>query len=78
MKRLEDLFDDTKKIVKSHKDIPMIYNINNPHRIKTTSRHIMNGSDAFLYERGKSMLQRAEGVSLAVAHGLAVWPYIGG
>ena len=38
---------------------------------------ILKGSDAFLYERGRSMMERAEGVSLATAHGLAVWPYIG-
>ena len=38
---------------------------------------IIQGSDAFLYERGRSMIERAEGVSLATTHGLAVWPYVG-
>ncbi len=33
--------------------------------------------DAFLYERGHSLLERAEGVSLARASGIGVWPYIG-
>ena len=33
---------------------------------------ILEGSDAFLYERGGSLIERAEGVSLATAHGLAV------
>jgi hypothetical protein len=33
--------------------------------------------DAFLYERGNSLLERAEGVSLARAAGIGVWPYIG-
>ena len=32
--------------------------------------------DAFLYERGHSLLERAEGVSLARAAGLGVWPYV--
>ena len=30
----------------------------------------MEESDAFLYERGKSMIERAEGISLATAHGI--------
>ena len=71
------VFAETKRIVKSHKDIPLIYNINNPERIINEDPRILQGSDAFLYERGRSMMERAEGVSLAVAHGLAVWPYIG-
>ena len=71
------VFTETKRIVKSHKDIPLIYNINNPERIVNEDLRILKGSDAFLYERGRSMMERAEGVSLATAHGLAVWPYIG-
>jgi uncharacterized membrane protein len=71
------VFTETKRIVKSHKDIPLIYNINNPDRITNEDFRILQGSDAFLYERGRSMMERAEGVSLATAHGLAVWPYIG-
>ncbi len=72
-----EVFSETKRIVKSYKDIPMIYNINNPSRIMREDSRILNGSDAFLYERGRSMMERAEGVSLATAHGLAVWPYVG-
>ena len=71
------VFTETKRIVKSYKDIPLIYNINNPERIINEDVRILQGSDAFLYERGRSIMERAEGVSLATAHGLAVWPYIG-
>jgi uncharacterized membrane protein len=55
----------------------MIYNINSPTVIENEDPRILAGSDAFLYERGRSMIERAEGVSLATAHGLAVWPYVG-
>jgi len=71
------VFTETKRIVKSYKNIPLIYNINNPERIINEDLRILQGSDAFLYERGRSIMERAEGVSLATAHGLAVWPYIG-
>jgi hypothetical protein len=72
-----EAFSETKRIIKSHKDIPLIFNINNPERIMNGDLRIINGSDAFMYERGRSMIERAEGVSLATAHGLTVWPYIG-
>jgi hypothetical protein len=75
--QLAEVFGATKRLVKSYKDIPLIYNINNPSRIINEDPRILNGSDAFLYERGRSLVERAEGVSLATAHGLAVWPYIG-
>lgn len=75
--QLAEVFLETKRIVKSLKDIPLIYNINNPDRIADEDPRILNGSDAFLYERGRSLVERAEGVSLAAAHGLAVWPYVG-
>ena len=75
--QLAEVFAETKRIVKSLKDIPLIYNINNPTRITNEDPRILNGSDAFLYERGRSLVERAEGVSLASAHGLAVWPYAG-
>ena len=71
------VFSETKRIVKSFKNIPLIYNINNPARIMNEDFRIIQGSDAFLYERGGSLIERAEGVSLATAHGLAVWPYVG-
>lgn len=78
--QLYKAFNETKCIIKSFKDIPLIYNINNPTRIMDRFQNdmrIMNQSDAFLYERGKSMIERAEGVSLATAHGITIWPYIG-
>lgn len=74
---LYKVFAETRRIVKSYKDIPMIYNIGNPPTIIGEDFRILNGSDAFLYERGRSMIERAEGVSLATTHGLAVWPYVG-
>lgn len=66
-----------RRIVKSYKDIPLIYNINDPAKITREDPRVMESMDAFLYERGNSMLERAEGVSLARASGLAIWPYIG-
>ena len=66
-----------RRIVKSYKDIPLIYNINDPAKIITEDPRVIENMDAFLYERGHSMLERAEGVSLARASGLAIWPYIG-
>lgn len=68
---------ETRRIVKSHKDIPMIYNINNPHDMRDEDPRVLQAMDAFLYERGHSLLERAEGVSLARAAGLGVWPYVG-
>ncbi len=38
---------------------------------------MLHAMDAFLYERGHSLLERAEGVSLARAEGLGVWSYVG-
>lgn len=64
-------------IVKKHRDIPLIYNINDPWKMMTEDPRVLENMDAFLYERGRSILERAEGVSLARASGLAVWPYIG-
>ncbi|MFC2125700.1 beta-galactosidase trimerization domain-containing protein [Bacteroidota bacterium] len=78
MEELVEAFEETKRIIKSYKDIPLIFNINNPAWItERFDPRIVDGSDAFLYERGESMLERVEGTSLAVAHGLAVWPYVG-
>ncbi len=75
--RLVEIFLETKRIIKSHKDIPLIYNINHASRIPHPDRRIMDGSDAFLYEFSDNMLDRMEGISLAVSHGMAVWPYVG-
>ena len=75
--KLAEVFFETKRIIKSKKDIPLIYNVGHASSVAGEDRRIMDGSDAFLYERGVSMLERAEGTSLAVSHGLAVWPYVG-
>jgi len=74
---LMGILEEVRRIVKSYKDIPMIYNINDPAKITTEDPRVIENMDAFLYERGHSMLERAEGVSLARAAGLAIWPYIG-
>jgi hypothetical protein len=66
-----------RKRVRSHKNIPLIFNVNNAPGIDATDPRIMRAMDAFLYERGNSLLERAEGVSLARAAGLGVWPYVG-
>ncbi len=80
-----DVFNETKRLVKSIKDIPLIFNINHASHVSEVEpgnifvdRRIIEGSDAFLYERGRSLLERAEGVSLGVSAGLSVWPYVGG
>jgi len=70
---------ETKRIVRSHKNIPLIFNLNHASNIRNvsfTDPRIVDETDAFLYEMSKTMLERAEGISLAVAHGLAVWPYV--
>jgi hypothetical protein len=69
---------EVRRIVKKHKNIPLIYNINNPQSMALEDPRVLENHDAFLYERGESMLKRAEGVSLARAAGFHVWPYIGG
>jgi hypothetical protein len=75
---LVSVLREVHRIVKKHKNIPMIYNINNPESIAREDPRVLESHDAFLYERGESMLMRAEGVSLARAAGFHVWPYIGG
>jgi hypothetical protein len=72
------ILGEVRKIVKSYKDIPLIYNINNPEKIVHEDPRVIASMDAFLYERGESMLERAEGVSLAKALGIKVMPYISG
>ena len=76
--QMVEAFYQAKKIIKSHKNIPLIYNIYGPIVFEYADRRIMNGHDAFLYERGNTLIERAESVSVAVAHGLAVWPFVGG
>jgi hypothetical protein len=74
---IEKVVKRVRQIVKSHKDIPMISNINNPMRMASQHPEIINSMDAFLYERGHTILERAEGVSVPRSVGLHVWPYIG-
>jgi hypothetical protein len=76
--RIAEIFAQTRKLVKSYKDIPLITNINNPQILASRDPRIAAGMDAFLYERGETMVHRAEGVSLARAAGFGVWPYVGG
>lgn len=66
-----------RKLVKSYKDIPLICNINNPERMVTLDPRIVEAMDAFLYERGNTILERAEGVGVPRSVGLHIWPYIG-
>jgi hypothetical protein len=68
---------EVRRIVKAHKDIPLIYNVNNADNMENEAPRILKAMDAFLYERGHSLLERAQGVSLARAAGLGVWPYVG-
>jgi len=78
LEQLLEIFRETKRRIRSHKNIPLIFNLNHTRHIRNrsfTHPQIVEESDAFLYEMSKSMLERAEGTSLAVSHGLAVWPY---
>lgn len=64
-------------LVKSYKDIPLMCNINNPQWMATMDPHVMNAMDAFLYERGRSLLERAQGIGVPRSMGLSIWPYVG-
>ncbi len=78
LQKLLAIFRETKRRIRSHKNIPLIFNLNHARHIRNrsfTHPQIVEESDAFLYEMSTSMLERAEGISLAVSHGLAVWPY---
>ena len=74
---LAEILQEVRRLVKSHKDIPLIYNINNPEKITAEDPRIIEAMDAFLYERGRTMLERVEGVSLARSMGMHIWPYVG-
>lgn len=74
---LVEIARQVRKLVKSHRDIPLIYNIADPVRMAAEDRRIRDLMDGTLYERGHSILERAEGVSLARAAELTVWPYVG-
>ena len=72
------VLNKVRAIIKSYKDVPMIYNINDPNKISHEDPRIIASMDAFLYERSESILERAEGVSLAKTLGIKVIPYVGG
>ena len=74
---LVDILHEVRRLVKSYKNIPLIYNINNPEKITTEDPRIIEAMDAFLYERGRTMLERVEGISLARSMGIHIWPYVG-
>jgi hypothetical protein len=71
------IVQETRRLIKSYKDVPLISNVGNPVSMANTDPRILEAMDAFLYERGESILKRAEGVSLAKGVGLDVWPYVG-
>jgi len=75
--QLISVLQETRRVVKAHKDIPLIYNLNNAENMANQDPRILKAMDAFLYERGHSLLERAQGVSLPRAAGLGVWPYVG-
>ena len=74
---MTEVVEKVRKIVKSYKDIPLISNINDPKLMATQDSRILKNMDAFLYERGHSMLERAEGVGVPRSVGFHVWPYVG-
>lgn len=73
----KEVLEKVCELVRSYKDIPLISNINDPKRMAEQDPRILKNMDAFLYERGNSMLERAEGVSVPRSVGLYVWPYVG-
>ena len=75
--QLMSVVQEVRRLVKAYKDIPLIYNVNNADNMENEDPRILRAMGAFLYERGHSLLERAEGVSLARAAGLGVWPYVG-
>ncbi len=75
--QLMDVLKETRRIVKAHKDIPLLYNVNNADNMEHADPRVLKAMNAFLYERGHSLLERAQGVSLPRAAGLDVWPYVG-
>ena len=76
-KFMTEVVQKIRKIVKTYKNIPLISNINNPETMANQDPRIIDSMDAFLYERGHSMLERAEGVGAPRSVGLHIWPYVG-
>ena len=75
--KLVETVRDVRKLVRSYKNVPLIYNVANPSWLAKEDPRVLEAMDAFLYERAHSILDRAEGVSLARASGLGVVPYVG-
>ncbi|RIH67195.1 hypothetical protein D1164_01855 [Mariniphaga sediminis] len=74
---ITEVVQPVREMVKKYKDIPLISNINNPQKMAALDPRIVNAMDAFLYERGHTILERAEGVSVPRSLGLHILPYIG-
>jgi hypothetical protein len=74
---LVQIVRQVRKLIKSYKNIPLIYNINDPEHMAAEDPRVRECMDGYLYERGESILERAEGISLARAAGMSVWPYVG-
>lgn len=74
---MREVVQKVRPLIKSYKDVPLMSNINNPQTIAATDPRTLKTMDAFLYERGNSMLERAEGVGVPRSIGLYIWPYIG-
>ena len=75
---LISVMNKVREIVKANREIPLIYNINDPNKLLHEDPRVIAAMDAFLYERGETILERAEGVSLVKTLGMQVMPYIGG
>lgn len=76
-KFITEVVQKVRPLVKSYKDVPLMSNINNPQKMASVDPRISNVMDAFLYERGNSMLERAEGIGVPRSAGLNIWPYVG-
>ena len=68
---ITEVVQPVREMVKKYKDIPLISNINNPQKMAALDPRIVNAMDAFLYERGHTILERAEGCECASFAGAA-------
>jgi len=74
---IANVVEKVSEIVRKYKDIPQICNIVNPVYMASVDYRIVNRMDAFLYERGHSILERAQGASTSRSIGMYILPYIG-
>ncbi len=74
---MTEVVQKVRPLVKSYKDVPLMSNINDPQKMASTDSRVLKVMDAFLYERGKSMLERAEAIGVPRSTGLYIWPYVG-